>query len=37
MIIEFHKIDHAAAYLQLPYFIWLVFAAALNYFVYLLN
>lgn len=37
MIVRFHRIDRAAAYLQLPYLAWLIFAAYLNMGVYLLN
>lgn len=37
MIIEFCKLNKTAALIQLPYLVWLIFAAALNYFVYLLN
>ena len=37
MIIVFWKVDRLAAWLQVPYFIWLTFAAYLNLAVYLLN
>lgn len=37
MFIAFYKIRPAAAYLQIPYIVWLVFAAVLNYAVYTLN
>ncbi len=37
MIISFWKVDHVAAWLQIPYLIWLTFAAYLNLAVYLLN
>lgn len=37
MIILFYKIKPAAAYLQIPYLLWLTFAAYLNFNVYLLN
>lgn len=37
MIIRFYKIDKTAAYLQIPYLLWLVFAGVLNYSIYLLN
>ena len=37
MIICFCKISKPAALLQIPYLIWLTFAAYLNYGVYLLN
>lgn len=37
MIIEFRKINKTAAYLQIPYLIWLLFATYLNYQVLILN
>lgn len=37
MIIKFSKINKAAAYLQIPYLIWLTFAAYLNFSVAILN
>ena len=37
MIIDFHRIDKTAAYLQIPYLIWLVFAGYLNLGVFILN
>lgn len=37
MIIEFYKISPIAAYLQIPYLLWCVFAAYLNLSIYLLN
>ena len=37
MIKEFYKINKTSAYLQIPYLLWLLFAAYLNYSVYLLN
>lgn len=37
MIIRFSKINKVAAYLQIPYLIWLTFAAYLNLSVALLN
>jgi len=37
MIYLFYKIKPAAAYLQIPYFLWLTFAAYLNLAVVLLN
>ncbi len=37
MIYEFYKVDKKAAYLQIPYFLWLIFAAYLNFAIYLLN
>lgn len=37
MIYEFYKINPLAAYLQIPYLLWCIFAAYLNYMVYQLN
>ena len=37
MIKEFYKINKTAAYLNIPYVIWLIFAMILSYNVYLLN
>ncbi len=37
MILSFKKVNLTAAWLQLPYLIWLTFAAYLNFGVYLLN
>lgn len=37
MILEFRKISGTAAFLQIPYLIWLTFAAYLNFGVYYLN
>ena len=37
LIIEYYKINKPAAYLQIPYIIWLVFASILSYYVYILN
>ena len=37
MIITFLPLSKAAAYLQIPYFIWLCFAGVLNYYICLLN
>lgn len=37
MIFAFWKVDRLAAWLQIPYLIWLTFAAYLNFAVYLLN
>ncbi len=37
MILSFRKVDKIAAWLQIPYLIWLTFAAYLNFAVYLLN
>lgn len=37
MIIQFYKIKPLAAYLQIPYLLWCLFAAYLNFSIYLLN
>ena len=37
MIIEFYRKNKIAGLLQIPYLLWLVFAAYLNFGVYLLN
>ena len=37
MIIRFYKISPLAAYLQIPYLIWVTFAGYLNLMIYLLN
>lgn len=37
MIFIFYKIDKKAAYLQIPYFLWLLFAAYLNFGIFTLN
>ena len=37
MMISFRKTDPIAAYLQIPYLIWLTFAAYLNFGVWVLN
>lgn len=37
MIYQFYKISPAAAYLQIPYFIWCLFAAYLNFMIYIMN
>lgn len=37
MILQFRKVDKWAAWLQLPYLLWLTFAAYLNFGVWLLN
>lgn len=37
MILEFSKVDKAAAWLQVPYLIWLTFAAYLNAAVWIVN
>ncbi len=37
MIISFNKTDKLAAYLQIPYLLWVSFALYLNYMVWMLN
>jgi tryptophan-rich sensory protein len=37
MILTFRKVDPLAAWLQVPYLLWLLFAAYLNYGVWQLN
>ena len=37
MILNYHKVDKLAAYLQIPYLIWVTFAGYLNLGVFLLN
>lgn len=37
MIYQFYKISPVAAYLQIPYLLWCLFAAYLNYTIYTLN
>lgn len=37
MICKFYKIKPIAAYLQIPYLLWCLFAAYLNFMIYLLN
>lgn len=37
MIYRFYKIKPPAAYLQIPYLLWCLFAAYLNFMIYLLN
>lgn len=37
MIICFYKVNKKAAYLQIPYLIWILFATYLNLSIYLLN
>lgn len=37
MIKQFKKISPPAAYLQIPYFLWITFALYLNYMIYILN
>lgn len=37
MIIVFYQINKTAAYLQIPYLLWCIFAALLNFMIYILN
>lgn len=37
LIINFYKIKKLAAWLLVPYFLWVSFAGVLNYFIWLLN
>lgn len=37
MILAFYEVDHLAAWLQLPYLLWVLFAAYLNFGVWKLN
>jgi len=37
MTVKFAKFDKIAAYLQIPYIVWLVFAGYLNLYIYLMN
>lgn len=37
MILSFRKVDTLAALLQIPYLLWLTFAAYLNYAVWMMN
>ncbi|MBQ8301531.1 MAG: tryptophan-rich sensory protein [Clostridia bacterium] len=37
MIIQFYKISPLAAYLQIPYLLWVTFAGYLTFMIYLLN
>ena len=37
MIINFYKVNKTAAYLQIPYVLWIIFAGYLNLGIYLLN
>lgn len=37
MIIRFYKLSPAAAWLQVPYFLWVSFASILNYYIWQLN
>lgn len=37
MIVKFHKVSPLAAWLQIPYLLWILFATYLNLGIYLLN
>lgn len=37
MISKFYQIDKKAAYLNIPYLLWLVYAGILNYFIWIIN
>ena len=37
MIFQFYRINPLAAYLQIPYLLWCIFAAYLNFMIYRLN
>ena len=37
MIVQFKLVSHRAAYLQIPYLLWLIFAALLNFSIVILN
>lgn len=37
MIRELYSINKASAYIQIPYLLWIIFAAFLNFSIYLLN
>lgn len=37
MIVNFYKVNKTAAYLQIPYVLWIIFAGYLNLGIYLLN
>ena len=37
MILKFYKINKAAAYLNIPYLAWLIYAFFLNYFIWMIN
>ncbi len=37
MIVRFRRVDAPAAYLQIPYLLWCLFAAYLNFMIYRLN
>ena len=37
MMLTFHSVSRAAAWMQLPYLLWVSFAGNLNYAVWVLN
>ena len=37
MILQFYRVDKKAAWMQIPYIIWVTFAGYLNYMVWMLN
>ena len=37
MIIKFYKINKTASLIQIPYLLWIIFAAYLNFSIYILN
>lgn len=37
MVNKFYKIDKRAAYLNIPYILWLLYAGLLNYFIWIIN
>lgn len=37
MIYKFYQINHLSSYLQIPYLLWCLFAAYLNFMIYVLN
>jgi len=37
MIVSFYRIDKRAAFLQLPYLLWTIFAAVLSFSIYMIN
>ncbi len=36
-IFDYYKVDKAAAYLQIPYALWVAFAGYLNFYIWLMN
>lgn len=36
-VLKYRKVSHGAAYLQIPYILWLIFAGYLNLSIYILN